>query len=108
MKTGIILGLSNTKDSKWYRLVPEDSTLRLLDEIFDLADKLYEENSRKIYSYKFKTAGEDITLNLDAKDVRAYIILTKNAAHLIIRKCLKWKKFEREMEKRFKFSSETK
>ncbi len=102
-KKGEILGLSNTPEVLWYKFRPEDLTLELLDDIFDIYDKLYCEDIDKTHSYKFHTSPGDIYFPQERKKYRAYFIFTKTTAHLILTKTLAWKKFDKEIEKKFEF-----
>ena len=97
------LGLSNTEDVMWYSLSPSDETLRLLDEIFDIYDNLYEEDAKKIHSYAFHTEFGEMHFHKETESFIAYFIFTKTSAHVILRKILKWKKFSDLINKKFEF-----
>jgi hypothetical protein len=97
LKKGKILGISNTDDGLWYKFAPEDKSLELLDLIFDIYDKLYD-NDDDMHKY------QELYFHKETKNFIAYFIFTKTEAHVILRKTLKWKKFDKEVTKKFDFS----
>ncbi len=98
-----ILGLSNTDDAMWYRLSPSDETLKLLDDIFDIYDYLFEEDAKNIHSYAFQIEFGDKNFHKETENFIVYFIFTKTNAHVILRKTLEWKKFRDLINKKFKF-----
>lgn len=98
-----ILGLSNTEDVMWYKLSPSDETLKLLDEIFDIYDNLFEEDTNNIHSYGFHTEFGERDFHKETEDFIIYFIFTKKMAHVILRKTLRWKYFNNLINKKFDF-----
>jgi hypothetical protein len=98
-----ILSLSNTEDAMWYKLSPGDETLKKIDLIFDIYDNLYEEDSENIHAYSYHISSGDMHFHKETKNFIVYFIFTKNSAHIILRKTLDWKKYDKEIYNNFEF-----
>ena len=98
-----IIGLSNTDDVVWYKLSPGDKTLKQLDSIFDIYDNLYDEEAKDIHSYAFHIVGGEMYFHKETKRYIVYFIFTKKTAHVILRKTLSWKEYDKEINKNFEF-----
>jgi len=98
-----IIGLTNTEDVMWYQLSPEDETLKQIDSIFDIADTIFQEDTENIHSYAIHTKSKEMCFHKETDKFIVYFIFTKNAAHIILRKTLKWEEYNDEIQKNFKF-----
>jgi hypothetical protein len=103
MTKGRIIGLSNSEEAMWYKLAPEDETLKQIDSIFDIYDSLFREDHGDIYSYKFQIQECEMTGNLMTEDFIGYFIFTEKTAHVILRKTLNWEKYNDAIQKKFAF-----
>ena len=98
-----IIGLSNNDDLMWYRLAPTINTLIQLDSIFDICDYFAENNKVSSFEYEIEFGpGHFIKEN---QDFTAYFILTNKAVHVILRKRLKWKKYNDLINENFEFNT---
>ncbi len=100
---GTALGLSNTDEMVWYRLAPEDATLQVLSSIFDLKDKLAQEDSEDLMTYAALTENGEIFFHRETEQYVAYFIFNRQHAHVLLRKTFEWEQFNTQMEELFRF-----
>lgn len=99
-----IKGLSNTEDSMWFKLSTCNETLKKLDSIFNISDDLWTEGPGDKYSYKFHTEFGEKCFHNETEEFIVYFIFSKDIAHVILRKTLKWKKYSDKIQKEFEFT----
>jgi len=98
-----ILGLSNTEDVMWFKISPSDTTLKIIDSIFDIYDNLYEDDAKDIHSYEFHMESGEMSFNKETDEFVAYFIFTKTTVHVILRKTLNWENYSNKIKDSFKF-----
>ena len=88
MKKLKIKGVTNTKDSMWFRFNPNVKTLEKLNDIFNLSPQ--NTFREKGINYKNAFGKEGRYYLIETKNCTVYLILSEKYVHLILRKIKKF------------------
>ena len=103
MKKSKIKGITNLDDSIWLKLEGTTDSLNKLDLIFNIFELMEHKKQGNKNIYKSWIKNKTTEFLVDDDNCLAYIILTQNLIHIILRKIRNYEKVNETIEEYFEF-----